>query len=277
MNPPQYKTSFNYSQPPLLTRKIKLGIIVAVVVVILYAGFAILQALRFHVVSTTPSMNSVAAISPYITFNFNRNLSKEGASITSTPSIISSSTIQGRQWRIYLNKILTVGKAYTITIKYVSDIKSDHITNQAFTFTAKNIPSNQLPADQQAYILKQQANQPYTRNSITYVGVDSLLTSGLTLTQSDDFRQACFLFSQAQHTTFKQVAIQSNSITRPPYDSNNPSLVHSMSFNITIDHSSYAAKVTYTGLTDLRLYVYSPVQSGAQVYDSGSIDLRGGS
>ena len=253
---------------PRIPVKITVPIIALILVGVL--GLNILQSSRFHVTGTEPSINSVATVAPFFKINFNRQLSLSGLEVSATNSIVSSEQVSGQTLVIGMGSVLNQNTSYTITVALVHDTKGDKLTNLHFTFQPKDIAFNNLPKDQQQAILKQQANQPYTVNSITYIGFNTLLTDGLSIGQTGDLQQAIFQYSQSISAKFSQVTIPDNSVQPVPHDPNSSSMTDTINCNLQIGATTYPAKIEYSGLNSLELFLYN-AQTNAQIYDSGTI------
>ena len=66
------------------------------------------------------------------------------------------------------------------------------------------------------------------------------------------------------------VSLDTKSISPVPHDSNSSSTSDSINFNLKIDTKTYSAKIDYSSLTILRLYLYDS-QNGGLVLDSKNV------
>lgn len=242
-----------------------IGLVVGLVVVcfITYMGYL---STKFHVVSTDPRANNVAAVSPFFKINFNRDLNDKGLAISAMPNIVSTYSVSGKMIIIELTTPLDLKKKYTITVSNISDTKGETIARKVFAFTPNNIPGTALSKDQQQAILQKQAIHPPSRNNIGFTGTDSLINYGITLSQVDAFKQAVFLYSKSA----KLVSIDPSTIKRAPHDPT--SSYDTIGFNVSIDAHSYSASMNYFSLTTIRLYLRD--SSSSLVYDSGNITTQ---
>lgn len=126
-------------------------------ILIIWLGYTIYNATTFHIVSTNPSINNVATVSPFIDVNFNRALSNK-INVTSNPNIVSSFKIINKQIDISLNIPLNENYKYTILISDIYDTSGQHLNNQKLAFTPIYISASNLPQDQGKVLLKNQAN-----------------------------------------------------------------------------------------------------------------------
>ena len=163
-------------QPSPIKRYIPLMTILGVLVV-LVASFAIYQNSRFHVVSINPSTGNFPAVSPFFQIRLNKTINPKTLRVTSSTTIISSYGSSGKNINISLNEPLVIGTQYDITIESVSDTSGAVIRNKSFSFTPKDIASNQLPKDVQQALLQKQTSYSKTAYSdpiLKYLPHDTL-------------------------------------------------------------------------------------------------------
>jgi hypothetical protein len=104
-----------------------------------------------------------------------------------------------------------------------------------------------------------------------YLGVSSLLDSGLTYDQLTKVKYAFSNYFTQNKKTVHEVSVNVNSITHGPRRkfSSDP---YSDLFNVTFDRKdTYKVRIEYTGLDDVRLYLYNQ-KTDVQVYDSGVLN-----
>lgn len=238
---------------------------------VLIIGLLVFQVTRFHLISTTPSLKSVSIITPSISFNYSSKLSEVGVKVSSQDGVVKSFVVSNKALVVRLYTAhLTVGKTYKITVGPLQDTSNRRLSEKMYSFKVISVDFGQLSKSQQADILKQQANVPYTRASINYAGFDALTSSGLSLNQLEGTKQAFYLYSNFVKQKVSLVTVIDGSVAQAPYDSNSSSQTSSVSFSLKVDESSYNARLVYSGLTDVELYLYNQ-SSGALVYDSGVI------
>lgn len=138
------------------SRKIGIVIAVFIVAILAWVGLAIFQGMQFRAVSTNPSTKDVTTAAPFFKVNFNRELSKNGLSVTSTPDVIASYSVSGKTLSITFKQALKNNTTYTITIASISDTAGKKLTNLKFSFKAKALTTGQLPNDQVQAQLQQQ-------------------------------------------------------------------------------------------------------------------------
>jgi hypothetical protein len=234
-------------------------------VLIAAAAYLVIVNSKFHVTGTNPGTAKVATISPFFKVNFNKNLSKANLSVSSEPSIIKSYDVDGKVLVINLNTPLIDGKPYNVTIKSIQDTDSDVLTDKKFDFVPQIISAQDLPKDQADAILKAQAARPRTRNDINFTGLESLVARGVSLTQADDLKQAVFQFKPNTMT------VLIDNVKAVPHDPNSPARFDAINFAIKLDNNPYSARIEYSGLTVLRLYLYNT--ASGLVFDSKDVSL----
>lgn len=239
-----------------------------VALVILFAAYQFYLSRHFRVVNTNPKTNNIAAVSPFLKVNFNRQLSSRKLSVTSSYSVIKSYRIQGKSLIVSLKSPMTASYSYSITIDSITDTKNEKITNKIFSFSPKNIAYQKLSKDQQAALLQAQANRPPSVSGISFVGINSLVNYGVTNNQATSLRQDFFSFAP------KTNKVTISNIVPIPHNRNSASTDDTINFNARIDSKTYSARIDYSLLTNsMRLYLNDA--SGVQVFDSGAVTQTG--
>lgn len=159
MQPDQPVYTFQPEQPAPNRSLRNLVLAILAVAVLAIIGFALVSSQHFKVVSTSPDLNNVSQIAPFIKVNFNKNLSSKNIKLSSSPSIISSSSISQKTLTINL-KTMSGKKTYSIVIESISDTLGARVTNETLTFTTQNIAYSSLPSDQQKAIVNSQDTPP---------------------------------------------------------------------------------------------------------------------
>lgn len=232
-------------------------------------GFLLFQSFRFHLVKTTPSLSAITIITPSISFNYNKPLSSAGLVISSESKVINSYTINGKSLVIRLDSsLLAVGKSYVIEVGPLQSLSGNKLPKRVYAFKVVSISFDQLSKTQRDAILKNQANPPYSRGVINYLGFDNIVTNGLSAVQEEVLKQAFFLYSKSISEQVSQITVVSGTLVLGPYDSNSPNPVSSVTFGVKIDSTILAAKLVYSGLSDVQLYLYGQ-PGGSVIYDSG--------
>jgi hypothetical protein len=222
---------------------------------------------QLQITGTNPDPSTLNTTSTFLKVTFNHQLSSKGLSVSSQPSIVTSSTVSGNTLTINLNQSMTGGTNYIITINSISDTSNGQLTNKVYSFKPAATAFNNLPTDQQNAALQQQQNHPPSKSNIGFVGTDELLNYGVTLGQENSLEQAFFNFKP----TSTAVIIDTNTIAPVARDPNSASPSDTINFSVTIDSQPYNAKIIYSNITDLQLILVDPANA-KQVFDSGVID-----
>lgn len=247
----------------------RLGLIAAAVCALI-VGILIYQSLQFHITGTTPSIDNFPASSPVLFVDFSKPLAKTTLTTVWNPGVSSSYAINGQRLTINIQSVLEVNKQYTVTIKGVKAQTNETLGDITYTFTTKDIAYNDLPQEvQQAIFSHQDNSQTPSRNTITFGGTDALVRQGISTYQIEALKQAVFLFGQSTKTNITTAIVDTNTITVPPYSSNNVPDYFTMLFDITINDTHYHAAIQYSNMTAVELKL---TQGNTQAYDSGSID-----
>ena len=135
--------------------KPKYVLLFSIPLITLVVTLFIVQGQRFHIVSTSPSLSNVAQVSPYIYVNFNKSLDVAACNASSKDQIITGYAIKGKQLQVSLNERLDMSKVYKIKI-VAKALASDQNVVKEISFTARDIPVEDLPKQQQDLILLRQ-------------------------------------------------------------------------------------------------------------------------
>lgn len=264
-------TNFNNAElsHERLTRLVIRGGAVVMLIIFALLAWMVVQSFHFRVVSTSPRSNNTSNISPFITINFNRDLSNKSLSITSNPSIITTTKIEGKKLVLNLNAPsapLDTNKTYTITIKNITSTKGESLTNKIISFKPKVLDQSKIPKDQAKALLNRQA-QPQPNTKLTFTGEDELINQGFTFDQISALEQTFRTFAPKA----KAVEINTDTVTAQPADPNSDSGQFIYTFTVKVDNTTYKAKVL---LNDpiVHVYLYSITDANNPVFDSGDID-----
>ena len=248
----------------LISRRL-IGLIVVVAVIIV--GWLVYQNSYFRVAGTEPKTSRVASVSPFLKIHFNRQLSNQQLSVSASPNVIASYNLDGKILVIDLKIPMDTQQTYSISINKIMDMKGDTITNKVISFQPKNIASQDLSSAQKQALLQQQTYHPPSKTNIGYVGFDTLAKYGPTTAQLADLQKAFFKFAP----NAKKITLDTSSIKPAPHDPNSASTTSTINFGVTVDNTTYQAKIDYFNLTSLDLHLYD-VGTGGQLFDSGEVD-----
>lgn len=255
----------------ILRRWRKQLILLLLLFVILIAGlFA--KSLGFHAVNTSPNLDTVSYLAPYIKVNFNKNLVTKDVSYSSQDDIVTNFELEGKTLTLYIDKTMKVDKSYTITINNIQDTKGHVIKNKVLKFTTSDIAFSNLPQDQQDYIVdRPAAKPPYSVDSIGFVNFDSLTDSGGVPADQLDLLKDMFYgySSQILKKEFSQITLNQASLVVSLHDPNSDDDTDKATFTVDIDGTTYRAEVSYSLLSSIFLRLYD--SNGTQVFQSSDI------
>ncbi len=270
MQPNTHKPSLNYNGRPTRNNPaIKWTIVSSVVAIVIIVALTVMRANSFHVVNTTPALNKVGILSPDLTLNYNRELSSENVSVTSSPDVVSGTKVDGKNLILTLKNNMTTGTKYTITVVSVSSANGSQLQGKTYSFTAQDIPFNELSKEQQQTILDQQNNKPKTKDfSSSYFGESLLYDNGFTDDHVSDIEQALTNYFASVKITASTVTFSKPIPPQPHPD--DPAAPDVYGFTVTFNDKSYSVRVTTSSISTARLYLYDATGT-QQIYDSGDI------
>jgi hypothetical protein len=103
-----------------------------------------------------------------------------------------------------------------------------------------------------------------------YLGFDKLLNYGLGFGQLKNVQTAFYRYSHSLPKPIGQISVDVDHISTQ-HDPTNPSSPFDISFKVQFDENKvYQAKVEYTGLNDVRLFITDP-SSNKIIYDSQTL------
>jgi len=140
-----------------LLAKYKGLLILALLLLVGWGAWLLYQSMHFRIVGTDPATNKVSVIAPYLKIHFNRELTESGLNVSAEPNIIESYKVSGKTIDILLTQNLEADKEYTVTIASVTSTNGETLTNQVLRFTAKDIPFEDLPEEQQKAVVNAQS------------------------------------------------------------------------------------------------------------------------
>jgi hypothetical protein len=174
----------------------KTVVVVSIAIILLVVIIGVRQATGFHMVSTSPKLSAMPDIAPYIDVTFNRPLSAAGLTISSNPSITGAGTVSGDTLQITINKTLSTGENYTITINSIHDAKGQTLKNVALNITPINATFTSLSTNQQQAILKNQTTYAQTYNNDPILTHLPYQTLEFSLSGSYDSNAQLILYAQ---------------------------------------------------------------------------------
>lgn len=231
-------------------------------------GWSIYNGLTFRITSVDPTMEQVSTQSPFIRIHFNKNLNPASLRVTDNGGILQSSQAQNKTVTLLFARALTAGKKYSVTLDTVRATDGKVISNQVYTFTAQDIPVNELSDDQQNYIVAHQDNIPYLQYTISYTGFSALTDQGITSGQVDDMKTALFNYSKQINKEFWTMSLDTSSVKVVFHDpTTREANASSVTFKVSLGGQYYTVRSEYADLDDnTYTRIYDP--SGAQVFDN---------
>ncbi len=101
-----------------------------------------------------------------------------------------------------------------------------------------------------------------------FLGIDTLITHGLSSDQATYMKQAFFNYSQVNHLNIQQVSITSSSVTTGILNPGTDNQANYANFSVIFDDKTkVTAQLQYSGLYNTELFLYDA--KGTQIYDSG--------
>lgn len=137
----------------------KIIILSVIVIAVGIASWFTYDFLFLRVISTTPQKNAVATTTPYIRFEFNRDIASIGKTTISGQA--TASHIEGKSIKIDIpENTLVAGDPYSISLHDISSKDGKKITSYNFDFVAKYIDINKQPEEiQKALVSKSNSGQ----------------------------------------------------------------------------------------------------------------------
>lgn len=225
----------------------------------------------FNVDSTDPKLGNMATISPYLRVNFTRDISEKNFHYSSSNDSVKSYSIKGKtvQFNFKGNKF-EAGKKYSITIKSISSKQGETITDYKLNFKTTERRFDSLTDEEQKAVIAAQDTFEYSPESITFNGTDDLIDHGPSWYQVNGLKEALYRYSKSTGKNYQNITIARSTIEEAGVvpDSGRNSLSFSVSFG---DNLTLKAQLDTFDSTAIQLYLRD-LQSGATVYDSGTID-----
>lgn len=143
----------------MLIRWIILVAVILLICLVTLVGFTAAHNAEFRFKNISPSLSDIGADSAFMDINFSQPLTTSNLSVSASSTIINSVVVSGDTLKVNF-KDLRAGYVYVIKIHTISDTKGAKLTNLSYTFTAKNIPVEQLPSSQQQALVNAQDKYP---------------------------------------------------------------------------------------------------------------------
>lgn len=242
------------------TRLQRIGIIICALVLLFIAGYSVFSMLTFRVTGTTPSLDSVSNISPFIKVSFNKSLKADSLQYSTSYGFVTSTKVEGKTVTFNLNSQLTVDNNYSITIKRIESAAGKVISNKVLPFTIKDLSTDDLTDDEQKTLMDRQDKYVYEVDAIYFKSFDYLTEVGLTASQEQNVKEAIFGYSKTINKQFTNVILNTGSVrVSAPGQTES-----SVDVAVTADSTPYNLHITYSGLDNA--YTIISDASGKEVY-----------
>lgn len=259
----------------LSTQQIRIIAIIGIAIIAVFLAISLFRSFQFRITSTDPNLGQINSAAPYLRIKFNRELDASALKLSTNQPIVPKENIHVKGDTIQLDfgfGVLQDDTKYTITLNKVVSKAGDTLTDKKIEFTTADIPFEKMSAEAQKTVIDRQDKYDYTPESIDVDGTENLLDFGITTEQVDAMRRAVFNFGTAQDTQIKESQIYGSSVENVPFNPDAEIVATpAMTFTMTINDVSYAARLEFTEITKARLILFNE-QTGAQVFDSGFID-----
>ncbi len=113
---------------------------------------------------------------------------------------------------------------------------------------------------------------PIVSTDPEFISFDSLIDKGLSTDQATGIKYGFSQYNKSLTTPIKTITVDTESIRSAPRDRNNPNANSIVSFDVNLDDKTNKARVEFSGLSDVWLYLYDG--SGTALYESGLININ---
>lgn len=218
-----------------------LAILLVVLVVVFGVIFFFTHQTPLKVTSTNPSLSSITTQAPTLKLTFNMPLAASSASVTSNPSIVTSSRVSGDTLTLTLKeRTMLILHTYTINLQNLRSMTGRKMKNAQVSFSPK-----------------------FATPFIT--GEDSLIGIGLTNQQVTDINNY-----NAQLSPWAQtVEIDTGSIKHYMLNPSDPWSPWAVSFIESIDGYNYNVVGSFYNTQDIQVKITDP-STNTQVLSAGT-------
>lgn len=247
----------------------------AVILVALFLGWLavsfLINVLTFHVSGTDPNLKKVPARAAYITVQFNKEIDPDGLRVSYSGTFVVLKSVSGNKIRFDLStKGLEVGHKYTITLLEVHATDGKVITNKKLSFTARDIPVNDLDVSQQKALINKQDKYPYRAEYINYVNFDTLQTY-ITTDQMQTLKAQLYGYSNKVNKEYWTMTIVDGTLVDGYHDVQKNDFTDDITFSIKLGDETLNAAVA-ANVVDNTVVLTLTNTSGAVVYNSSQAD-----
>jgi hypothetical protein len=242
---------------------------IAAFLVIVAIGLSIRQVATFHLVKTDPKNSSTPNQYTAVTFTFNENLAPNSATVNYLvfePGAKGSTKVSGKSVTFTPETAFVVGTKYTFTLKGIKSSSGHTLQDTTLTFTPQYTAYADLPADIKKRLTAdpQDTPQPYRASTIAIANSSLITDRGVTTDQMDLLKVAFWNYFHSVNQEQRSLTV--TNLTKVPHDHYSTS--DTVNFDVLIgDKLTYKAKLVYSDLTNIRLYLSNPA-NGALIFDS---------
>lgn len=223
-------------------RRLRLLAILFVVLVVVFGTiFFFTHQTPLQVTSTSPSLSTITTQAPMLKLTFNMPLKASSASVTSNPSIVTSSKVSGNTLTLTLkSRTMLILHTYTINLQNLRSTSGRKMKNGQVSFSPK-----------------------FATPFIT--GEDSLKAIGLTDQQVTDINNYNARLSPWAQT----VEVDTGSIKHYMLNSSDPWSPWAVSFTESIDGYNYNVVGSFFNTQDIQVTITDP-STNTQVLSAGT-------
>jgi hypothetical protein len=242
--------------------------ILLLIVVVISLGGARPQG-AFRLVSTDPKKGSTPHQYTAITFTFSQTLASTSSTanhFSIRPGTPGKTTVSDKSITFTPSQTLDTAAEYTATLEDVTSLDGQTLVNVTINFKPKYTPYNQLPKDVQKRLNVDPVDVPeaYSSGVIAIAGSSLIAERGVTEIQMGLLKLGFFRYFQASKQEVRALTV--SNLTKVPHVKSSTS--DTLNFDVSIkDKLTYKAKLVYSDLTTVRLYLYNP-STNALIYDS---------
>lgn len=249
MKPKDYKYSPRFGTDDSFRKRVRLLLIIIGVVAVVAGGLLLLnqhrvvhnKAVSLSVTSTTPSLQDVSTQTTSLKITFNQTLVAGSVSVSSTPSIITTTSVSGKVVTLTLTpKTLVSTQRYTILIRNARSTTGHSLVNHTLLF-------------------KPNFAEPL------FVGEDGLINIGLSSDQVNLLNSYI-----SQYTLWAQeVVVNQSSIVHTKVSWTDDWSPWEVTFSANIDGTAYNIVGEYNDTEHIQVNIYNP-QNNALLFTAGT-------
>lgn len=214
------------------------------------------DATHLRLITTEPSSKSEASEYTWVRFRFNKPLRADANKVTISPQVEGKVEVQGKDVVFRPTGSFNMNTEYTAKLAEVTTADGKYKHKEA-TVKFKITLEGQIPKERYEEVVKTvdvaDAQQP------RFDGTEAFLDDGLSATQTESLRNELRLFQpKAKEFIIDIASIEPEGV--------NDEGTFFIDFNIKIDGKDYKARMDYTELDTVKLYLSD--EQGSEVFNS---------